>query len=57
VLERDPVCRMCNAAPSTVADHLVPIRDGGARFDLSNGRGVCAPCHNGPKQSADKRRG
>ena len=56
VLERYPVCRICGDAPSTVADHIVPIRDGGARFDLANGQGTCAPCHNSRKQSEDQRK-
>ena len=55
VLARDRMCRMCLSAPATVADHIVPIRDGGARFDLRNGQGLCGPCHSGPKQSRDKR--
>jgi hypothetical protein len=40
VLKRDPLCkieefvrRLCR---STEADHVVPIRAGGARFDLAN---------------------
>lgn len=56
VLDRDKVCRMCGVQPSTVADHITPIRDGGARFDLKNGQGLCTSCHAGPKQSSDRRR-
>lgn len=55
VLERDPWCQMCGNAPATVADHIVPIREGGARFDLGNGQGLCEPCHNSSKQSQEKR--
>jgi 5-methylcytosine-specific restriction enzyme A len=54
VLARDPVCRMCRIRPSTVADHIVPIRRGGARFDLDNGQGTCEWCHNRLKQRQDK---
>ncbi len=32
-------------ALSTIAHHIVPIRAGGARFDLENGLGVCKACH------------
>lgn len=56
VLARDPVCRMCRRRKATVADHIIPIRDGGARFDLKNGQGLCRPCHSGPKQAEDRRR-
>ena len=33
VLARDPVCRICGNAASTDADHIVPIREGGAKWD------------------------
>jgi len=53
VIARDPLCvdpfgvhRAANRIePTTVADHKVPIRKGGARFDLNNGQGLCASCH------------
>ena len=44
ILARDPVCRLCHRAPSTVADHIMPLRLGGT-WALSNGQGVCAHCH------------
>lgn len=46
VLKRDPICRMCGAERSKHADHIVPVKRGGARFDLSNGQGLCHGCHN-----------
>jgi 5-methylcytosine-specific restriction protein A len=45
VLRRDPVCRTCGIAPSTEADHVLPVADGGARHDVANGLGLCTPCH------------
>lgn len=50
VLARDPICKgyppgtRC-LRPSTQADHIVPIEQGGARFDLSNGQGLCRRHH------------
>jgi 5-methylcytosine-specific restriction protein A len=44
ILRRDPLCRICRAAPATTADHIIPLRRGG-RFTLENGQGVCAECH------------
>ena len=46
VLKRDPICRMpgCTAR-STIPDHIVPRRRGGADT-MSNLRGVCHACHN-----------
>ena len=45
ILTRDPVCMHCHAAPSTQADHIVPISAGGSRWELDNGQGLCASCH------------
>lgn len=59
ILKRDPQCKATGcAARSTVADHIVPIRQGGARFDLRNGQGMCETCHNRKRQleSMDARR-
>lgn len=46
ILARDPVCKCCGLLPSVIADHVKPIRDGGARFDEANGQGLCMTCHN-----------
>jgi len=45
VLARDPICRGCQRAVSTVDDHIVPITAGGSATDLDNQQGVCVPCH------------
>ncbi len=45
VLARDTICRACGTAPATQADHITPVALGGARTDLTNGQGLCAPCH------------
>lgn len=48
ILARDPLCVVCLAAgrvtPSTVADHVVALRDGGG-WEASNGAGLCRDCH------------
>ena len=44
VLGRDPICKICNTAPSTEADHIVPLDQGGG-WSLDNGQGLCASCH------------
>jgi 5-methylcytosine-specific restriction enzyme A len=43
ILTRDPICRMCNAAPSVVADHRIPLRQGGT-WSYDNGQGLCKRC-------------
>jgi len=44
VLHRDPVCRHCNRAESTDADHVKPLEAGGLST-LENGQGLCHKCH------------
>lgn len=55
VLARDPVCREegCEA-PATEADHIRPIRLGGAQYDLGNGQGLCKG-HHSAKTRRDER--
>lgn len=49
ILSRDPLCVRClgrsEVTPSTIADHIVPVRNGG-ESTLENGQGLCVPCHN-----------
>jgi 5-methylcytosine-specific restriction protein A len=46
VLQTYPVCVTCKQKPSTVADHITPVRLGGAFWDINNIQGLCAACHN-----------
>lgn len=50
VLTRDAwACRACGRVCSgdreAHADHIVPISEGGARYDLANGQCLCHSCH------------
>lgn len=45
VLTRDPVCAACNTSPSTEADHVIPVSQGGSPSDPANGQGLCHRCH------------
>jgi 5-methylcytosine-specific restriction endonuclease McrA len=54
VLDRDSVCAHCRSMPATQADHIVPFRRGGARFDVCNGQGLCISCHS--KKTARERK-
>ncbi|WP_366146335.1 HNH endonuclease signature motif containing protein [Limnohabitans sp.] len=49
-LRLHPLCRVCAARELTVAatvvDHVLPIKDGGARLDAANLQALCVPCHN-----------
>jgi 5-methylcytosine-specific restriction endonuclease McrA len=53
VINRDPICMLCQRAYSTVADHIRPFRSGATQQEqwdlftsLSNLRGICSTCHN-----------
>ncbi len=49
VLARDPICKVCDEATSTIADHIVPLdpsRPWEGDWSLDNGQGVCQACHN-----------
>ena len=35
----------CGASGFVIADHVIEIRDGGARLDPANIMLLCAPCH------------
>lgn len=54
VLDKDPLCVECKKkgtlTPSSVADHIRPISEGGDPWDLENLQGLCEICHN--KKSA-----
>ena len=50
VLDRDPICVLCNMRPATVADHWPIERRDLVAFGLDpddpeRGRGLCALCH------------
>ncbi len=53
VLDRFPTCNYCFRL-ATVVDHIKPISQGGDPWDLSNLQPLCAKCHSGTKQKADK---
>jgi 5-methylcytosine-specific restriction protein A len=38
------------------ADHIVPVAEGGAEHDVTNGQAACGPCH-APKTAAETQRG
>jgi 5-methylcytosine-specific restriction protein A len=49
-LRREPLCAECLKAgritPAEIADHVQPIREGGARLDRENLQSLCRACHN-----------
>lgn len=55
VLARDRFCACGCGGLATVADHIIPISEGGARFDLKNGQGMTEECHNRKRQEESVR--
>ena len=49
-LREHPLCGLCSARggliPARVVDHVVPVKDGGARYLASNLQALCVSCHN-----------
>jgi 5-methylcytosine-specific restriction protein A len=49
ILARDPICKICDEATATIADHVEALDPGNpsaGNWSLSNGQGLCLPCHN-----------
>lgn len=50
VRAEEPLCREClkedRLTPSKVADHIVPVNNGGQRYDRENLQALCIECHN-----------
>jgi 5-methylcytosine-specific restriction protein A len=59
-LREHPLCAHCAArgrvVAAVVADHVVPIKEGGARFDTSNCQALCISHHNAKTASETARR-
>jgi len=46
VLKRDGHrCRQCGKAGRLEVDHVRPLKEGGARFDMANLQTLCRGCH------------
>jgi len=46
VLAREPICRICNRAAATTADHVIPHKGKWELFSaLENLEGICDECH------------
>lgn len=39
------MCVLCHERPSTIADHIVALADGGDRYDMANLQGICHQCN------------
>ena len=52
-----PVCEACRRARATEVDHIKEIRDGGARYAVSNLQALCHRCHMAKTAIERRRRG
>ena len=50
ILQKEPLCRTCmaqgNVTEAKHVDHIMPIKQGGKRYDEDNLQPLCIPCHN-----------
>ena len=44
-LARDPVCESCQSIKNLLVHHIIPIADGGEKYDYNNLMTLCADCH------------
>ncbi|XWX53355.1 HNH endonuclease [Methylosinus sporium] len=50
-------CVKCGAAgPRLTADHIIEVKDGGAKLDVANGQTICLPCSNTKTAQARRER-
>jgi 5-methylcytosine-specific restriction endonuclease McrA len=54
-LAEEPQCRRCGARTNLQVDHIVPLSEGGSRWDPANAQTLCADCHD-VKSAEDRRR-
>ena len=47
----EPLCRLCGAI-AVMTDHILPIKNGGERWDEKNWQSLCASCHS--RKSAEE---
>jgi 5-methylcytosine-specific restriction enzyme A len=45
VLDRDPICKMCDKALSTQVDHITPMSERGDEYNPAALQGLCTLCH------------
>ena len=45
VRTNEPICRHCQNTAATMVDHIVPLKQGGARLELNNLQPLCRSCH------------
>ena len=53
ILARDPICKSCEAAPSTEVDHIIPRSPDLHAADVTEEelQGLCKPCHSSKTQA------
>ncbi|WP_420719219.1 HNH endonuclease [Streptomyces sp. XY533] len=54
-MEREPQCRWCGSKIELQADHIIPLSEGGSKWDPANVQVLCPTCHE-IKTDEDRRR-
>lgn len=42
---QNPFCVACDTGLAEVTDHIKPVNEGGAMWDISNLQSLCRTCH------------
>ena len=58
MLTRDAwACRACGRIQANAhADHILPVSEGGLRYDVANGQTLCSSCHGRKTRGEQARR-
>ena len=54
-LSKFPLCKICGK-PAKIVDHIVEIKDGGAKLSLNNLQSLCISCHNSKTKTEKAKR-
>ncbi|MFD9157852.1 HNH endonuclease [Streptomyces goshikiensis] len=55
MLDREPQCRWCGTKMDLQVDHIIPLSEGGSKWDPANAQALCETCHE-IKTDQDRRR-
>ncbi|WP_405848136.1 HNH endonuclease [Streptomyces niveus] len=54
-LDDEPQCRRCGSKQQLEVDHIIPLSEGGSKWDPANVQTLCGDCHD-IKSDEDRRR-
>lgn len=59
-IRKHPLCEICLSQgiheTAVIVDHVIELKDGGARYDEENAQSLCRACHNRKTKAVQRRR-